>query len=1236
MINYLLLNLSAGWAAVCISKNGCTSLKARVLLDYGIQGNEFATIHDQIGYDSSSPFLREVNDGIPEDLYTFAVWRDPVERFKSVFKHYALGGVHGRQPKTLPPEIDAWLDWVEDELLKPVLEQDEHIRRQSDYYRPEQVDSIVPLEHLAEWFTAKGFGELPYEHVRSTPVDVTPAQAARIRRIYWQDYLVLGSLLPSWLDRPLVAGLWIGEELPPLAELCILSFLHHGFRFKLHTYGPVAGVPEGVELADAAGLLDESELFLHHTGSLAPTADRIRYRYLAEHGGFWTDLDVACLNPEGFPEQWPWSAMQDSEWAAVGALGFPPGHPVPVHLERLAQDPANPMPWDDAAALQWKQDWLRRTPDLLQRKIDAKWTTLGPDGFTHAARHFGILEDAAPPSSIYPIPYQDWKRSYDGSIGHDSPELANSWAVHLWGEKLRTSPDTIENMDRDSLVAQLMRIHGCAPAHLQKRFWRPGPPPKILVGVCSCSANRAKRDAVRASWATLEQANVTIRFFTGEAPNIEEQDTIFLNANDSYPYLPSKVMAFFSHALKLFDFDWLFKCDDDTYVDLTRLADLTGPGLDLIGSEVTATRGSPSGGAGYFLSRRMVELLVSEGKIPETGDEDVLIGEEAIRKGAIVCATTRLGQDASRYPRKDNTVVTSHWCSPERLRAIQSIRFGDPVGIVEVRHPQWHDELQLYADGTFTRKSGNCAGTYEKEGEGYLLRWFDWGEERLTPGWAEGNSEARFFRCTKIRSITLELAGGLGNQMFQYAHGLALATATGAALKLSFIDYGRPFALDMFSLNLDPMPPALHQRIEYFGDHVGGDWPTLSAIHNATCPDVRVAGYFQNEEFFRPVRESIRRVFHIEPKVLDDVEGRTPVCVHVRRGDFVNSDTHDLCSIPYFLDAMRLMGAMVANPWFVVISDDPAWCEVRFGVLENARMLPFMPVRETLEVMVGCKAFILSNSTFGWWGAWLADQHPVIAPTKWRANEHCNIAPKNWIALPPEGINALWSRPHVVEDWSGKRLISFSLYGQEDLYCEGLLDNIRVCRVMYPGWLVIVFHDGSPPLDILELARLGGAITIKTEEGIAPEAARFLAAGFAGIERVIFRDTDSLPDEREVECVRVWIDSGMPFHAMRDHPSHTSTILCGMWGCVGDILSDVSTTLREFSWSGEYGQDQEFLEHAVWKPYADQILIHDPHPSGLPGQPFPSKRKNCRFVGERMYRGQPVFDTWKNLKDLNL
>ncbi|RYD67789.1 MAG: glycosyltransferase family 2 protein, partial [Verrucomicrobiaceae bacterium] len=247
--------------------------------------------------------------------------------------------------------------------------------------------------------------------------------------------------------------------------------------------------------------------------------------------------------------------------------------------------------------------------------------------------------------------------------------------------------------------------------------------------MCSCAAHEEKRAAVRATWASQAPDGTTVRFFVGGGGPPDGDDVIVLLVDDSHTFLPTKVMAFFHHALEHFQFDWLFKCNDDTYVDLTRLAELTRDGLDLIGSEVLVSRGSPSGGAGYFLSRSMVERLVAEADIPQAGDEDVLIGKAAVSLGAVTCATNRLVYNHSRFPRVENAVVSSHRCSPDRMRAIHTIRFSIPVGEIPVCHPQWEDRIQLFEGGTFIRKSTDCAGIYQKSDGSFLLRWFDWGVE---------------------------------------------------------------------------------------------------------------------------------------------------------------------------------------------------------------------------------------------------------------------------------------------------------------------------------------------------------------------------------------------------------------------------------------------------------------------------------------------------------------------------
>jgi|GEM_PF-1946704 len=128
----------------------------------------------------------------------------------------------------------------------------------------------------------------------------------------------------------------------------------------------------------------------------------------------------------------------------------------------------------------------------------------------------------------------------------------------------------------------------------------------------------------------------------------------------------------------------------------------------------------------------MVELLANDSSIPDIGAEDVLIGEAAIRLGAKAAATTRLCWNDSRFPSPENDLVTSHWCSPERLRTIDAGFQESPPLRLFVKHPHWQDELVFFENGLFRRSSTSCSGRYIAESENrVVLQWFTWKPELL-------------------------------------------------------------------------------------------------------------------------------------------------------------------------------------------------------------------------------------------------------------------------------------------------------------------------------------------------------------------------------------------------------------------------------------------------------------------------------------------------------------------------
>jgi hypothetical protein len=220
----------------------------------------------------------------------------------------------------------------------------------------------------------------------------------------------------------------------------------------------------------------------------------------------------------------------------------------------------------------------------------------------------------------------------------------------------------------------------------------------------------------------------------GSTPLLDEPDTDVLDVDDSYDFLPQKVLAFFHHALATSDFEWLFKCDDDTYVALGRLHGLIAPEYDLIGDLSIDHRGAPSGGAGYFLSREMVSKLVAYPSLPKIGAEDVIMGTATKELGGRLKGDERLGTNPGQYPSPNNRTATSHWCPPMRLHVVHSILTATPISSSVVLHSCWTDTVFLYSDGRFMRRSTGCCGIWDRDSTGNLwLRWLDWAAEKFTP-----------------------------------------------------------------------------------------------------------------------------------------------------------------------------------------------------------------------------------------------------------------------------------------------------------------------------------------------------------------------------------------------------------------------------------------------------------------------------------------------------------------------
>lgn len=541
---------------------------------------------------------------------------------------------------------------------------------------------------------------------------------------------------PPAIPTPEVNSLWIGETLPPLAELCLRSYLANGVAFRLFCYRDYDNIPEGTIVCDASTIIPEDCIFYHKNGSLAPFSDWFRYVLLEERGGFWTDMDVICLTGK-VPMEYPWFTWSRSETVTNGLIGFPPHHPVMQFMRLLAEDPSAPVPWDTPNDQKAKEKLRISVTDVVLRRQTSTWGWAGPVAFTKALQWYKILDQAASSSSVVPYPYTSWKKYYDGSLVMEDFDTTKTWGIHVFGEMLRLEPDAMNRLHPESVISCFFNKYNISVPPQQTTL-----PPvlskqkvNILVGICSWMGAREKRDAVRRTWLQYPQPGVECLFFVGgDKPLSEEEqkDTVHLDVPDGYHELPAKVFAFFRYALEHYDFDWLFKCDDDTYLKLSRLPELALPGYDLIGDVMIDTRQAPSGGAGYFLSRGMVEKIVTQLSLPSLGAEDLIVGRLAFQLGGKSLATGRLYMNNVYYPDENNDMVSAHWCSPAILDAIHTFNYEEPDTVYSGKHPHWKDDVLFFANGTFRRRSTSCYGRWSLGEHGELrLAWQIWAEEQL-------------------------------------------------------------------------------------------------------------------------------------------------------------------------------------------------------------------------------------------------------------------------------------------------------------------------------------------------------------------------------------------------------------------------------------------------------------------------------------------------------------------------
>lgn len=267
----------------------------------------------------------------------------------------------------------------------------------------------------------------------------------------------------------------------------------------------------------------------------------------------------------------------------------------------------------------------------------------------------------------------------------------------------------------------------------------------LIIGALSAQHYDDRRHACRDTWASNLPKEVDLVFLVGD-PQAKSpyrvDDVLYCPCPDNYESLPQKTRWFCDWALASASFDFLFKCDDDTYVVIDRLLSVL-PKHDYVGHDLG---GYASGGAGYLLSRRAAQV-VSTGLHQLSGAEDVLVQVALAKADIPLVADPRFHPWNNQRPQPDNAFITSHYCNPQRMKQIHRRLIGgnspkNEFQRFSAEHPHWRDEIILFDDGTFARAAGD-KGEYEwTPEETLLLKWNRWPPERLN--W---NKEANAFQA---------------------------------------------------------------------------------------------------------------------------------------------------------------------------------------------------------------------------------------------------------------------------------------------------------------------------------------------------------------------------------------------------------------------------------------------------------------------------------------------------------
>ena len=226
-----------------------------------------------------------------------------------------------------------------------------------------------------------------------------------------------------------------------------------------------------------------------------------------------------------------------------------------------------------------------------------------------------------------------------------------------------------------------------------------------------------------------------------------------------------------------------------------------------------------------------------------------------------------------------------------------------------------------------------------------------------------------------------------------------------------FENYSRQLYLDSFSIPKIKFCKKMPYNIKIYEEKCFSFDKEYLNLTDNTC----MKGFWQSEKYFFPEREDILRLFKLKTPVnipIEIMENNNTVSIHIRRGDYILDKSNSnigVLDIDYYENAIEIINRKIIDPFFVLFSDSPEWCEKNFIPLIKDRKYLFIKSKSKNDTlsdfysMSKCKHHIVANSSYSWWAAWL-NKNPekiVIAPKKPFSDsfpwDYINYYPESWL-----------------------------------------------------------------------------------------------------------------------------------------------------------------------------------------------------------------------------------------------